>query len=199
MLLKNSLKKIKKSFGRYLSLVLIILLGVGFYTGIIVSIPNIRDIQMEYYNDKNAMDIKILSTLGFNDSDISLIKDTKDVAVAVGTYSVDTLVNDEVVRVHALEKDINNVLLIDGTLPTKKNECVADDAFYKVGEEDKWARSGYEEWINNSDIIMREIILSRNLKYYSGFSLFRYDYLFNDSMYTNNTLLEIENMKKVLK
>ena len=72
-------------------------------------------------------------------------------------------------------------------------------AFYKVGEEDKWARSRYEEWINNSDIIMREIILSRNLKYYSGFSLFRYDYLFNDSMYTNNTLLEIENMKKVLK
>ena len=42
MLIKNSLKKIKKSFGRYLSLVLIIFIGVGFYTGIIESIPNIK-------------------------------------------------------------------------------------------------------------------------------------------------------------
>lgn len=86
MLLKNSLKKIKKSFGRYLSLVLIILLGVGFYTGIIVSVPNIRDVQTEYYNDKNAMDIKILSTLGFNDDDILAISKVNDIDVAVGTY-----------------------------------------------------------------------------------------------------------------
>ena len=164
MLLKNSLKKIKKSFGRYLSLVLIILLGVGFYTGIIVSIPNIRDIQMEYYNDKNAMDIKILSTLGFNDSDISLIKDTKDVAVAVGTYSVDTLVNDEVVRVHALEKDINNVLLIDGTLPTKKNECVADDAFYKVGDKIKIR----DDYATNLDVLEYEVVGTVYSPLYTG-------------------------------
>ena len=52
---------------------------------------------------------------------------------------------------------------------------------------------------HNSDIIMREIILSRNLKHYNGFSLFRYDYLFDNSLYTNTTMLEIENMKKILK
>ena len=137
MLLKNSLKKIKKSFGRYLSLVLIILLGVGFYTGIIVSVPNIKDVQTEYYNDKNAMDIKILSTLGFNDDDILAISEVNDIDVAVGTYSIDTLVNDEVVRVHALEEVINEVLLISGKLPTKNNECVADAAFYKVGDKIK--------------------------------------------------------------
>ena len=137
MLLKNSLKKIKKSFGRYLSLVLIILLGVGFYTGIIVSVPNIKDVQTEYYNDKNAMDIKILSTLGFNDDDILAISEVNDIDVAVGTYSIDTLVNDEVVRVHALEETINEVLLISGKLPTKNNECVADAAFYKVGDKIK--------------------------------------------------------------
>lgn len=137
MLLKNSLKKIKKSFGRYLSLVLIILLGVGFYTGIIVSVPNIRDVQTEYYNDKNAMDIKILSTLGFNDDDILAISKVNDIDVAVGTYSIDTLVNDEVVRVHALEEAINEVLLISGKLPTKNNECVADAVFYKVGDKIK--------------------------------------------------------------
>lgn len=71
-------------------------------------------------------------------------------------------------------------------------------AFYKVGVFDKYARSGSNEWINNSNIIMREIILSRNLKYYNGFSLFRYDFLFDDSLYTNTTMLEIENMRKIL-
>ena len=164
MLFKNSLKKVKKSFGRYLSLVLIILLGVGFYTGIIVSIPNIRDIQTEYYNDKNAMDIKILSTLGFNKEDISLIEKTEDVNVAVGTYSVDTLVNDEVVRVHALEKDINKVLLINGVLPTKSNECVADHAFYKVGDKIKIR----DDYANNLDVLEYEVVGTIYSPLYTG-------------------------------
>lgn len=164
MLLKNSLKKIKKSFGRYLSLVLIILLGVGFYTGIIVSIPNIKDVQREYYNKKNAMDIKILSTFGFNDDDVSAIKEVDDVEVAVGTYSLDTLVNDEVVRVHALEKDINNVLLIDGKLPTKNNECVADAAFYKVGDRVKIR----EDYATNLDILEYEVVGTIYSPLYTG-------------------------------
>ena len=72
-------------------------------------------------------------------------------------------------------------------------------AFYKVGVIDNYARGGSNEWIINNDIIMREIILSRNLKYYKGFSLFRYDYLFNTELYTHTTMLEIENIKKILK
>ena len=51
----------------------------------------------------------------------------------------------------------------------------------------------------NDDIIMREIILSRNLKNYKGFALFRYDNLFDTSNYNANSLNEIENMKKILK
>ena len=72
-------------------------------------------------------------------------------------------------------------------------------AFYKNGVDDKWAKSGSMEWVNNSNIIMREIVLSRNLNNYQGFSLFRYDYLFDQSKYTENTMMEIENIKKILK
>lgn len=71
-------------------------------------------------------------------------------------------------------------------------------AFYKNGTYDKWAMSGSNEWIENDDIIMREIVLSRNLNKYNGFSLFRYDYLFSKDKYTEVTLKEIENIKKVL-
>ena len=45
---------------------------------------------------------------------------------------------------------------------------------------------------------MREIILSRNLSKYSGFSLFRYDNIFNIDNFTTNSISEIENMKKIL-
>ena len=71
-------------------------------------------------------------------------------------------------------------------------------AFYKNGTYDKWAMSGSNEWIENDDIIMREIVLSRNLDKYDGFSLFRYDYIFSEDKYTDVTLKEIENIKKVL-
>ena len=71
-------------------------------------------------------------------------------------------------------------------------------SFYKVGTIDNYAKSGMYEWMQYDDIIMREIVMSRNLKKYSGFSLFRYDYLFNDDLYNEMTLREIENMKKVL-
>lgn len=72
-------------------------------------------------------------------------------------------------------------------------------AFYKVGTSDTYAKSGKNEWIENDDIIMREILLTRNLKRYEGFSLFRYDYLFDDSLHTETTMVELNNMKKVLK
>lgn len=71
-------------------------------------------------------------------------------------------------------------------------------AFYKVGELDNYAKSGSYEWMIYGDIIMREIVLSRNALKYQGFSLFRYDFLFNEELYNEMTLNEIENMKKVL-
>lgn len=71
-------------------------------------------------------------------------------------------------------------------------------AFYKVGMEDKYAKSGFNEWIDNDNIIMKEILLSRNLKNYKGFSLFRYENIFNEEIYTKTSIKEIENLKKIL-
>lgn len=72
-------------------------------------------------------------------------------------------------------------------------------AFYKVGTVDTYAKSGKNEWVENEDIIMREILLTRNLERYEGFSLFRYDYLVDESLQTTTTMLELKNMQKVLK
>ena len=71
-------------------------------------------------------------------------------------------------------------------------------AFYKVGREDNYAKEGKDEWIYNDNIIMKEIIISRNIKKYNGFVLFRYDNLFDYNTYTNNSIKEIENLKKII-
>lgn len=72
-------------------------------------------------------------------------------------------------------------------------------AFYKAGKEDKYAKNGFNEWVENNNIIMKEIILSRNLKNYKGFSLFRYDNIFDSDTYSSTSIKEIENLKKILK
>lgn len=72
-------------------------------------------------------------------------------------------------------------------------------AFYKVGLVDTFAKGGKSEWEVNDNIIMKEILVSRNLKYYKGFVLFRYGYLFDEKLYSITTLKEIENMKKFIK
>lgn len=69
-------------------------------------------------------------------------------------------------------------------------------AFYKSGNSDKYAGTGYDEWINNDDIISRQIIESRNVSQYKGFSLFRYDYIFNNV--NKQSKNELKNINDIL-
>lgn len=71
-------------------------------------------------------------------------------------------------------------------------------AFYKTGRVDKYAKSGENEWINNSDIIKRQIEEIRKIKKYDGFSLFRYDYLFDNEKCSSTSLDEYNNLISIL-
>lgn len=72
-------------------------------------------------------------------------------------------------------------------------------ALYKSGLEDTYAKEGINEWIENDDIIRRQILLSRNIKNYNGFSIFRYSSMFNIDQNNQTVLNEIKNIKKVIK
>ena len=86
----------------------------------------------------------------------------------------------------------------ESIIKNKKVDFRVALAFYKVGSHDKWAKSGENEWIDANDIIMRQIVLARNTYNYKGFSLYRYEYLFETDYFTDTTLIEKENIKKVL-
>lgn len=68
-------------------------------------------------------------------------------------------------------------------------------ALYKSGEEDYYAGDGKNEWIEENDVIKRQIEYSKSLSTYKGYSVFRYDYYFNSSNYNNNLIEEVLNMK----
>lgn len=83
------------------------------------------------------------------------------------------------------------------------NSLIKDDnitllpalAFYKVGQYDKYAKSGSNEWMENNNVIYNQVIESRKLNNYHGFSLFRYDYVFSKK--THNTI-ELKTLNKAL-
>ena len=68
---------------------------------------------------------------------------------------------------------------------------------YKSGTEDKYALSGKDEWIENTDIIKKQVVIARNESNYDGFFVFRYAYLFND-MNNDNLSKEVLNLKTLL-
>ena len=51
-------------------------------------------------------------------------------------------------------------------------------AGYKVGKEDKYAGTGSQEWIENTDILARQLDYVSSQKYYEGIALFRYYLIF---------------------
>lgn len=71
-------------------------------------------------------------------------------------------------------------------------------AFYKVDTVDLYAKSGINEWMQEDDIIMRQILISRNIKSYKGFSIFRYDSIFGNQEKSKTVSKEINNLKKII-
>ena len=132
-LLKDSVKEIRKTYKRFLSILLMSLLGVGFFAGIRATSPDMRKTIDNYYNEQNFYDIQMISTLGLTDEDVDLIKNNEYVSEVYGSFSKEALVEISnnsvpVVKVHSL-LDINKVILKEGRLPEKDNECVVEQGF----------------------------------------------------------------------
>lgn len=132
---KDTLKEIINTKKRFISILLIVLLGVGFFAGIKVTSPDMQKIVDSYFDDTDSMDIEVISTLGLTDDDIQEIKNIEGVENVVGAYSKDVLIkaNDEefVAKVHNLSDDMNRVLLQEGRMPENDDECVVETSFLK--------------------------------------------------------------------
>ena len=141
-LYKEFFVSIRKSFKRFLSITLIVLLGVGFFAGIRATSPDMKDTLSRYYKENNMYDIELMSNYGISQDDISKIKD-KGYDIE-GSISFDVVVNNDdslyAVKVMSYDKnsDINKLVLMEGRMPSNNNECVIErndyTEDYKIGD-----------------------------------------------------------------
>ena len=131
-LLKDSIKEIKNTYKRFLSILVMAFLGVGFFAGMRATSPDMVDTIDQYYKESQVYDIKILSTLGLTNDDIDAISEIDEIENTVGTYETEGKIeidNKEIItKIMSVEK-LNKPILLQGNLPKTQNECVVEDSF----------------------------------------------------------------------
>ena len=140
---KDFYMEIRRSLGRFMSIFFIVAIGCAFFSGIRASEPDMRYSGDAYFDDKNMMDIEVISTMGLTDDDLQAIEDAGGVAAVEGSYSVDVLCsegdNQIAVHVMSLLPEMNQVQLEDGRLPEAEDECAVDvdylnESSLKIGD-----------------------------------------------------------------
>ena len=130
-IITTSIREIKKSFKRFLSLSVMSMLGVCVFVGIKMAAPDMLKSLDVYFDNNDVYDIKVLSTLGLTDEDILKINELKGVKKAYGSYSYDVLLNnsEKVLKVIGITEDINKIKIIKGRRPNSNNEILVEESF----------------------------------------------------------------------
>lgn len=135
--------EIRKSKARFISIFLIVALGVAFFSGIQAAAPDMRSTGDAYYDESGLMDLKIMGTLGLTENDLEAVKNVDGVEWAEGGYSADVICADtdasNVVHVESVNTKVNQLTVSEGRLPEKKGECFLDREFasqagYQIGD-----------------------------------------------------------------
>ena len=144
MFRKDTFRMIKKTSKRFISLVLIVLIGSGFMMGLMSSSTILRN-SMDAFNDEyNLQDIQIYSNYGLCIEDIEKIQETEGVKDIFASRFVDVYVKGDngkeiVARVEELNRDVNKYKLVSGRMPENVNECLMivtslNKTTYQLGE-----------------------------------------------------------------
>lgn len=127
---KNNLKVIVKTRRRFISILIMAFLGVGFFSGLVATGPDMKDSFDEYADSSNLFDIDIVSTMGFTENDINEIKNIDGIESVEGVQTKDTIVKIEdkesVCKVIEYNENMNVPVVIEGRLPEKSDECLLD-------------------------------------------------------------------------
>lgn len=141
---KNSFRSIKRSYPRFLSLIIMSLLGVFVFTGLQATSPDMIATLDSFLDERKVYDIRIVSTLGLTDDDITFLEKVDGIDKVEASHSADVLIhNDEkdmVLQVLSIPSQLNLIELIEGKLPETINEIVVEknmilNTDYKIGDE----------------------------------------------------------------
>lgn len=135
--------EIRKTKSRFISILIIVALGVAFFAGICSTEPDMRLSADKFYDDGKLMDIRVVSpmivteggVLGITEDIVKEIEKIDGVKISRGAYLVDYInrIGDKegVVSLQSYTEGINEPVMQEGRLPKELNECIVEKAYAK--------------------------------------------------------------------
>ncbi len=120
----------KENLSRFIAVIAIVALGVGFLVGLLSAAPTLYQSMDKMYDDRYMMDLNVKSTVGFHRDTIERIKNEN--TECIGVYQSEQKIeiheqkmNSRQISYDLKDTSINTLLLKAGRFPQNQFECVA--------------------------------------------------------------------------
>ena len=145
MFRKDTLRLIGKSLKRFISLVMIVMIGAGFMMGLLSS-RRIMEESVDIYNDRyDLQDIQIYSSYGFDAADMTALRAQEWVSKCFASRMADVFSRSAdgevaVTRLEETDRAVNRFEIIEGRMPRSSSEALVlnnslNNGVYRVGDE----------------------------------------------------------------
>ena len=134
-MLKLTLRQIRGSLGRFLAIAAIVALGAGFFCGLRLTKTAMVHTLDDYAETHRMYDFRLVSTIGFDETDAETLAADVRVGACEGEKSADALASvadgaAKPCRFLSLPAQIDLPGLKCGRLPQTADECLADGLLY---------------------------------------------------------------------
>lgn len=131
-------RSIRSGPGRYLAILAIVALGVGFFAGLKSAQPSMLSAAENYYASSHMQDFQLLSTLGFTGEDVEAFRELEAVSCAEGTYFADAAAgtggHEEAWHFLSLTEQVSIPQLTAGRMPERADECLVDERTFREAD-----------------------------------------------------------------
>ena len=153
---KTIFKSFIESKGRFLSIMLLMMLGSMTLVALKVTGPDIDKTANKYYEDYNLSDVNVISDYGVTTNDAKDIDQIKNIADVEYGYFSDATIDDTPTsfRIFSNTKNISKFELVSGKFPQKIGDIALTDQYktkYKIGDKIK-----FKEKDEDSKILKQE-------------------------------------------
>ena len=132
VLVKNLLRTIGNSFGRYVAIMAIIALGAATFVGLLSTKGDMVATGQKYMDEQNMFDLRLISAYGWTRTELDKVLKMEGVESAEGIVSMDVLGSafdagkEQVFKLYSIPEKMNKVYLLGGRMPEKPDECLID-------------------------------------------------------------------------
>lgn len=136
MYARTIIREIRQSFGRFVAIIAIVALGVGFLTGLLSTTPDMKASVDAWYEETSMYDFNIKSTMGLTAQDAEAVSALPSVSKVMPARVTDLLISagdGALLSARMYGMDLNDknavsrVSLLKGRMPEKKDECVIEN------------------------------------------------------------------------